>query len=109
MRQGERAFQNLAGIIQQIQVQGARRVGDGTSAPEVRFDFMQKCHESKGLKTGLDRRDRVGEGRVMGIGPGLAFIEGRNSSDFDAGSGQRRQRRSQGLGGRPGLGWNIGA
>ena len=107
MRQGERAFQNLAGIVEQIQVECARGVGHGTSAPELCFDLMQKCHESNGLEICLDRGDGVDESRSAGVGPGRVFVKGRDSGDFDIGAGNTSQRRLQSLGGPARFGRNI--
>ena len=109
MGKDDRPVQNGAAIIQKIQVQAARRVGNGTLTAQVRFDFMQKCQQRNGLEPGSDRRDRVQEGRVGGIRPCLGFIEGRNRFDFDPGAGERSQRRGQSFGGRSRLGRNIGA
>ncbi len=109
MRQDDRPITDLAGIVQNIQIQRARRIGNGTSAPEVRFDLMQKCHESNGLEAGANGGNRIHEGRIVRIGPGLSFIKGRNTGDFDAGAGQDGQRRLQRLGWRARRGRNIGA
>ena len=109
MRQDNRAALNLTGIVQQIEIQRARRVRNGTLAPEVRFDLMQKFHQSNGLETGAERGDRVHERWIGRVGPGLAFIERRNSGDFDAGAGQNLERRFQTLGGRARGRRDIGA
>ena len=78
------------GIIEQIQIQGACCIRGGTLALESRFDFVQKCQQSKGLKLGRDSSHRIQERRVGGIGPGLGFIEGRDGENFDTPRGPRR-------------------
>ena len=109
MRKDDRPITDLAGIVQDIEIQRARRIGNGTSAPEVRFDLMQKCHESKGLEAGAQCGNRIHEGRIVRIGPCLSFIKGRNTGDFDARAGQDGQRRLQRLSRRACRGRNIGA
>ena len=76
---------DLAAIIQKVQIQAARRIGNETLTPQGRFDFVQKCQQSKGLETGSNRGDGIQEWRVGGIGPGRVFIEWRERGDFNAG------------------------
>lgn len=109
MGQQDRPVQDGAGVVQQIQVQAARRVGNGTLTPEGRFDFMQKCQQRKGLEPRSNRRDGIQEWRGGRIGPRLGFIKGRNSGDFDSRASQRRQGRMESFGGRARPGRNIGA
>ncbi len=109
MRERDLASMNLASVIQNIEIQRARRIGNGTLAPQGRFNFMQKCHESNGLKSGADCRNRIDEGWIAGIGPCLGLIKGRDCRDFHSGAVQSRQRGLQGLGGRSCPRRNIGA
>ncbi len=108
MRQDDGTVLNLAAKVQQIKIQAARRIGNGTLTAESRFDFMQKCQQRKGLKPGFDGGNRIGEWRVGRIGPGLCLVEGRNGNYLDPGAAERRQRRFQGLGRMTGMGRNIG-
>ena len=107
MRQDDRTLTDLARIIQQIQVEAAGRVGNGTSAPQSRFDLMQKCHESKGLEAGADLRHSIDETGLPRVGPSLGLVKGRNRDDFDTGAGQFRQRRFESPGRRSGQRRNI--
>ncbi len=74
---------HLPGIIQKIQIQRTRSIWNGTDTSESRFHFVQKCHESKGLKPGAHRRDRIHKKWAVGIRPSLGFVERRDSGDFD--------------------------
>ena len=92
-------IQNDAAMIQQIQIQAARRIGNGTLTPESRFDFVQKCQQRKGLEASPNRGDRVQERWIGGIGPRLGLIKRRDRGDFDPCAGQGRQGSIESLGG----------
>ncbi len=95
-------------IVEQIKIQCARRIGNGTLAAESRFDLMQKCQQRKGLKHGAQGGHGIHEGWVGGIGPGLALVKGRNRRDFEARIGESPKRGFQGIGGRSRDRRNIG-
>jgi len=109
MGQRHRALLHPSVIVQQIQIQAARRVGQGTLTPEASFDFMQKCQQSKGLEPGFEGGNRIEKGRITGIGPGLGFIKRRNTRGLQPGLLQRLERRTEGFGGRTRRRRNIGA
>ena len=102
-------IQNDAAMIQQIQIQAARRIGNGTLTPESRFDFVQKCQQRKGLEAGTNRGHRIQEPRVAGLRPRLGFVERRDRGNFDPCAGQGRQGSIESFGGWTRLRRNIGA
>ena len=96
-------------VIQEVQVQAARSVGNGTLAPEASFDFMQKCQQSKGLKPGFASGNRVEKRRIARTGPSFGFIKRRNTNGLKPSLFQRLERSTEGFGGWARRGRNISA
>ena len=94
MRDSDRAVvQHLTPIGDQIQVQGARRVGLMARPAEPRLDLMKRIQSVAHVENRLHQGHAVQVGRVVGIGPSGRAPPTRAPHHFQPGIGQSRQRR----------------
>jgi uncharacterized LabA/DUF88 family protein len=80
-------------IIEQIEVEGTRRVGDAAPAPKRGFylvEFGQKCGRGE---IGLDCSDGIDERRIIRIGPRCTSVETGTLHNRYASAGEFLKRR----------------
>ena len=90
-----RAVQYRPAVGDQVEVEGARRVGHMPLAPEAALDGVQGVEGLGGVEVGLHDDDAVQEGRRGGIRPGGRAPPGRARDHLQARVFERRERGFQ--------------
>jgi len=95
MRHGHPAGRRLTSVGDQVEVEGARRVGRMAVAAETGFDAMQGDQGLLQAELGLDEDDAIQIGRVRGVRPGRRSPPARAPHNLQSGLIQALDRRFQ--------------
>ncbi len=110
MREGEFGRgKGLAGEVDEVDVDGARAVGDGANAAEAGFDFVHVAREGERIERGFEDDDLIEEllrGKFGRHIDGVGFDDGGGAAEMCVGQGRKcRGRTGQVVGAR----FDVGA